>query len=90
MKKELREKIKRILADSPEMSFISESSRGNEPYLKGNDDEYIRALGLKSKSGEFVQLWASSRDYDWFSIKVKEGELELPSWVGKGSELLEI
>lgn len=90
MNEELREKIKRILADSPKMSFISESSRGNEPYLKGNDDEYVRALGLKSESGESVQFWASSRDYDWFSIKVKEGELDLPSWVGKGSELVEI
>lgn len=90
MKKELQEMIGRILSDSPKLVFVSESSRGNEPYLKGEDDEFVRALGLKSKSGESVQFWAFSRDYDWFSIEVREGELELPSWVEEGSELVEI
>lgn len=90
MKKLLQEKIRRILADSPKLVFISESSEGREPYLKGDDDEFVRALGLKSESGEGVEFWAFIRDYDWFTIQVKAGVLELPSWVPEGSELVEL
>ena len=85
MNEEMTEKIRRILADKPEMTYITEA---DQKTYREND---VRGFSLKSASGEAVQFWASFRDYQEWTIGIKDGGIEkIPSWVEEGSEIVEI
>ncbi|KKM16567.1 hypothetical protein LCGC14_1684520 [marine sediment metagenome] len=78
MDKKLQEKIRRILADSPELLYMETEYPGK---FEGASD--IELVALKSKSGEEIYLRPSVRDYQEYVIVI---ESKLPTWVTKDNK----
>ncbi len=75
MNEKIVKKIKRILADSPELLIAKVS--GPVYFESLPEDEIAEYATIKSQSGEMIYLIPTVRDYQEYVLQITE---ELPDW----------